>query len=183
MLSTSLAARAVARRRRAAALVIIDVAGASSCGAAVRTMSCYHHILVAIDGSPDADAALAHAATLARDQNARITLLTVAGAAATPVGAGAAAPDPAAVHSDVLRRATDSVPDDVGVTTRLERGDPAETILRIAAEEDHDLIVLGSHGHGRIRRALLGSVSERVLATAATPVLLMRAGKNGAATP
>lgn len=95
-------------------------------------------------------------------------------------------PDPVDLHSALLRRAADSLPDDVGVTTRMERGDPAETILRIATEESHDLIVLGSHGHSRIRRALLGSVSERVLRDGSTPVLLMcaaRDGKPGAPAP
>jgi nucleotide-binding universal stress UspA family protein len=140
-------------------------------------MSCYHHILVAIDGSPDADAALRHAVDLARDQNARITLLTVAPPVATPVGAGASAPpDPLRIHEKLLREATDSVPGDIGVTTRLERGNAAETILRIAREEGHDLVVMGSHGHSRVHRALLGSVSERVLKASTVPVLLMRDG-------
>ena len=138
-------------------------------------MACYHRILVAIDGSPDAEAALRHAATLARDQNARITLLTVAPPPATPIGVGASAPpDLLDFHSRILREATDSIPDDVSVTTRLERGNAAETILAIAREEDHDLVVMGSHGHSRVHRALLGSVSEKVLKSSAVPVLLMR---------
>jgi nucleotide-binding universal stress UspA family protein len=143
----------------------------------LATLSFYHHILVAIDGSPDAEAALVHATALARDQNARLTLLTVASAdGAAPLGPGTSVPvDPVDLHGKILRAATESLPEDVGVTTRLERGDPAATILRVAAE-DHDLIVMGSHGHGRIRRALLGSVSERVLADSRLPVLLMRAG-------
>jgi nucleotide-binding universal stress UspA family protein len=138
-------------------------------------MACYHRILVAIDGSPDADAALHHAATLARDQNALITLLTVAPPPATPIGAGASAPpDLLDFHSRILREATDSLPADVGVTTRLERGNAAERILEIAREEEHDLVVMGSHGHSRVHRALLGSVSEKVLKSSTVPVLLMR---------
>jgi nucleotide-binding universal stress UspA family protein len=137
-------------------------------------MSCYHRILVAIDGSADAEAALRHAVDLARDQNALMTLLTVAQPQQTPVGAGASTPpDPLCVHEKLLREATGSVPTDIGVTTRLERGNPAETILRVAAEE-HDLLVMGSHGHSRVHRALLGSVSERVLKGSKVPVLLMR---------
>lgn len=137
-------------------------------------MSCYHRILVAIDGSADAAAALRHAVDLARDQNALMTLLTVAPPQPTPVGAATSAPpDLHACHEKLLREATDSIPFDIGVTTRLERGNPAETILRIVAE-GHDLVVMGSHGHSRVHRALLGSVSERVLKASTVPVLLMR---------
>jgi nucleotide-binding universal stress UspA family protein len=141
-------------------------------------MGCYHQILVALDGSPDAESALRHAVTLARDQNARLTLLTVAPPVATPVGAAASAPpDLLDIHSKILREATESLPEDIGVTTRLERGDAAETILRVVREDGQNLIVMGSHGHSRFHRALLGSVSEKVLRASAVPVLLMRAGK------
>jgi nucleotide-binding universal stress UspA family protein len=139
-------------------------------------MPCYRRILVAVDGSADAEAALRHAVDLARDQNALVTLLTVAPPQQTPVGAAASAPpDLLSFHQKLLREATDSIPADIGVTTRLERGNPAETILRIAAE-GHDLVVMGSHGHSRVHRALLGSVSERVLKASRVPVLLMRDG-------
>ncbi|HVY96154.1 MAG TPA: universal stress protein [Solirubrobacterales bacterium] len=139
-------------------------------------MACYHRILVAVDGSPDAAAALAHAVTLARDQNARITLLTVAPPTPKPIAVGASAPpDLLDAHEELLRKATAQVPGDVGVTARLERGNAAETILRLAG--DHDLVVMGSHGHSRVHRALLGSVSERVLKASKVPVLLMRGGE------
>ncbi|MBA3865784.1 MAG: universal stress protein [Solirubrobacterales bacterium] len=138
-------------------------------------MGCYHRILVALDGSPDADAALEHAVELARDQHALITQLTVAPPVPTPVGAAASAPpDAIDAHTALMREATNSIPADIGVTTRLERGNPAETILRLTREEDHDLVVMGSHGHSRVHRALLGSVSERVLQASRVPVLLMR---------
>lgn len=140
-------------------------------------MGCYRRILVAIDGSADAAAALEHAVLLARDQNALLTLLAVAPPLSTPVAAGASSPpDLLDLSSRSLREATDSVPADIGIRTRLERGQPAETILRIAAAEEDDLIVMGSHGHGRVHRALLGSVSERVLETSPLPVLLIREG-------
>ncbi len=142
-------------------------------------MACYHHILVALDGSPDAEAALHHAVTLARDQHARLTLLTVAPPVATAVAA-APPPDLMDLHTKVLREAAASAPADVGITTRLERGEAAETILRVAKEDPYDLIVMGSHGRSRIHRALLGSVSERVLKAGAAPVLPMRAGKGSA---
>jgi nucleotide-binding universal stress UspA family protein len=145
-------------------------------------MGCYRNILVALDGSPDAESALMHAISLARDQHARITLLTVGPSANRTAAVGTAPPpDLIDVHQEILHDATDLIPHDIGVTTRLERGDAAATILRVARDEDDDLIVMGSHGHSRIHRALLGSVSERVLAQSEIPVLLMRG--NGCAEP
>jgi nucleotide-binding universal stress UspA family protein len=144
-------------------------------------MGCYHKILVALDGSPDAEAALHHAVSLARDQNARLTLLTVGPSPNRSAAVGTAAPpDITEVHCELLREALTLIPKDVGVTTRLERGDAPATILRISEEEESDLIVMGSHGHSRVHRALLGSVSERVLAKSAIPVLLMRGPGCGA---
>lgn len=145
-------------------------------------MGCYHKILVALDGSPDAESALMHAISLARDQNARITLLTVGPSVNRSAAVGTAPPpDLIDVHRELLREATDLIPHDIGVTTRLERGEAAATILRIAREEESDLIVMGSHGHSRFHRALLGSISEKVLAQSEIPVLLMRG--NGCADP
>jgi nucleotide-binding universal stress UspA family protein len=145
-------------------------------------MGCYHKILVALDGSADAESALMHAISLARDQHARITLLTVGPSVNRSAAVGTAPPpDLLDVHKEVLHDATALIPHDIGVTTRLERGEAPATILRIAREEESDLIVMGSHGHSRIHRALLGSVSEKVLAQSEIPVLLMRG--NGCADP
>jgi nucleotide-binding universal stress UspA family protein len=142
-------------------------------------MSCYRNILVAVDGSPDAEAALEHAVTLARDQRARLTLLTVVPPPPTPVGPGVMPPPELTdVHEAIIRDAVATIPDDVGVTTRIEQGAAAEGILRVAEAGGHDLIVMGSHGYGRVHTALLGSVSQRVLHGAAVPVLLMHARRD-----
>lgn len=147
-------------------------------------MSCYRNILVALDGSPDADAALRHAVTLARDQRALLTVLTVVPRPPSPAGAGVPPPpDLTDVHGAILREAVATIPNDVGVTTRLEHGDAADAILRLAREGSYDLVVMGSHGHSRVHRALLGSVSERVLKAATVPVLLMRGSTRGDGEP
>ena len=139
-------------------------------------MSVYHHILVALDGSADSWTALRHAVELARDQNARLALLTVVPNQPAPVGAEAAPPpDTEESHAEIIKQALAEIPKDIGVSTRLEHGEIAMTILRVVAEDRHDLLVMGSHGHGRVHRALLGSVSEKVLHKAAVPVLMLRA--------
>ena len=62
---------------------------------------------------------------------------------------------------------------DRDVETQLIEGPPAPAILRVAAEESCDLIVIGSRGHGQLAGILLGSVSSVVAQRAACPVLIV----------
>jgi nucleotide-binding universal stress UspA family protein len=52
-------------------------------------------------------------------------------------------------------------------------GDPAETIIAAAESEAVDIIVIGSHGRGRLGRLILGSTSARVADEAACPVVVV----------
>jgi nucleotide-binding universal stress UspA family protein len=63
---------------------------------------------------------------------------------------------------------------DVTHDTRLEFGNPARTILKMAKQEDYDLIVLGSRGISSVKRFLLGSVSADVSMHAQRSVLIVR---------
>jgi nucleotide-binding universal stress UspA family protein len=62
------------------------------------------------------------------------------------------------------------------VTERVEVGDPGGVIVAVAREIDADVIVLGSHGRGVLKRVFLGSASEHVLHHAPCPVLVIRQG-------
>jgi nucleotide-binding universal stress UspA family protein len=53
-------------------------------------------------------------------------------------------------------------------------GNPAESIASLAERDGHDLLVMGSHGHGALANLLLGSVATQVMARCSTPVLLIR---------
>ncbi|QBG48421.1 universal stress protein [Verrucomicrobia bacterium S94] len=55
----------------------------------------------------------------------------------------------------------------------LVKGDPAEMILQKAKELESDMIILGSHGHGLLHKAFLGSVSEAVIRHAECNVLIV----------
>jgi nucleotide-binding universal stress UspA family protein len=59
----------------------------------------------------------------------------------------------------------------VAVRERLEAGSAPEQILRVAAEEQADLVVLGTSTHGRLGRLLLGSTSKAVVRGATCPVV------------
>lgn len=59
----------------------------------------------------------------------------------------------------------------VSVTTRVVFGGAADALLDTA--RDADLLVLGSHGHGRLFHAILGSVAERCVRDAACPVVVV----------
>src|SRR3954447_7961938 len=148
--------------------------------------SVYRNILVAIDGSPDADAALAHAAELARDQRARLTLVTaVPQVPATAMLASGAAPPRSEVikhYSELLRLAAARLPEDVSVTTLLVEGPPARALVERSKSGAFDLIVMGSHGHGRLHQSLLGCVSQKVMQASPIPVLLIRAPQEAEAT-
>ena len=53
-------------------------------------------------------------------------------------------------------------------------GPAAEFIVESAQKGDHDLIILGSHGHGTLTSLVMGSVTAKVLSHCSTPVLLIR---------
>ena len=92
---------------------------------------------------------------------------------------GEAEPD-----TDLLQKMLDAVkPADPGVPCRhrLAMGDPAGEILRIAAEEGVEMIVLGTHGRTGLFRALMGSVAEAVVRRAPCPVLVYRAAAGAVA--
>lgn len=61
------------------------------------------------------------------------------------------------------------------VSVHLQPGAAAPTILRVAADGAHDLIVMGTHGRSGLSRLVLGSVSERVVRRATCPVLTLHA--------
>ena len=59
-------------------------------------------------------------------------------------------------------------------TRHIHVGPIAETIVKIANELGCELICMGTHGHGEVASALLGSVANKVLHFAQTPVLMAK---------
>ena len=63
---------------------------------------------------------------------------------------------------------------DLRYTTKWAVGAPGVEIVKVAKKEKAHLIVMGTHGHGILGRALLGSVAQNVLTTCEIPVLLVK---------
>ncbi len=69
-----------------------------------------------------------------------------------------------------LQKFTDAELPRVEVACVVETGDPAAVIIEYAENENIDLIAMPTHGYGTFRRALLGSVTAKVLHDAKVPV-------------
>lgn len=127
----------------------------------------FRHILAAVDGSPTATRALVEAVDIARTQQARLTILTVA--PPVPMLVPAAGVNPREVAgsneqwaSDVLRDALAAVPDEVEVHTLMRTGHATHEIVEELSRGDYDLVVVGSRGRGAARAGVLGSVNGAV---------------------
>jgi len=53
-------------------------------------------------------------------------------------------------------------------------GSPGEFIIKVAKDEDVDMIVMGARGLGKLKKTILGSVSDHVLAKSKVPVLICK---------
>jgi nucleotide-binding universal stress UspA family protein len=142
----------------------------------------FQNILVAIDGSPDADQALTQAIDLAESEHARLTLfsavVTPPPAAYFGAGGGVAATparDAGTETETILREAVQRVPDGVSVSA-VQSSEPVRPALIHEIETGHhDLVVMGSRGRGALRSVLLGSVSHYALHHSPAPILIVHA--------
>lgn len=134
-------------------------------------------ILLATDLSGASEAATQQALELARQLGARLLAVSVIDSSASLPGEARllrldqrrAAREAAAQALVVRGRAAG-----VSVEFLVWEGEPGSSIVDAAASELADLIIVGSHGRGRVGRLLLGSVSEHVVRNAPCPVLVVR---------
>ena len=148
-------------------------------------------ILVPLDGSDTAAAALPVAQEMAARFGARLHLVQAVdtGAASLALGANAATgalTDPSAITAEVSERvevakgylsAVADQLDESGVTASYEvqDGPAGQGIIEAAAAAGAELIVMCSHGRTGLRRLVFGSVADHIVRHAPIPVLVVRA--------
>jgi len=112
-------------------------------------------VLLGTDGSEGADRAVRTLLELADPARCSVVVMSVA------ASTSAEAPAEAATHGE---RAA-SLLREAGFTAelRISSGHPGRLLLEEATRGDHDLVVVGSRGTSRVRRAVLGSVSDQLV--------------------
>jgi len=137
-------------------------------------------ILVPVDFSETSTAALDYARELARMSGASLHLLHVVQDPLTqpwaPEAYGISLADVLDRFVAVAKEQLEAVLSDADrkafrATLASRVGAPAPEIVDYAKKAAVDLIVMGTHGHGLVIHALIGSVAERVVRTATCPVL------------
>jgi len=149
----------------------------------------YGRILVPTDGSEVAETAVDHALDLAERYGAELHALYVVDVDSMSLALGAEQLDRIEQgrfgEMDEVREraeaATGHVADRAAehgleVVEHISSGRPHEKVASYAADNDIDLVVMGSHGRSGVTRALLGSVTERTLRATHVPVLVVDAG-------
>ncbi len=133
-------------------------------------------ILYPTDFSGASQPALRHAMELCRRFNAQLVLTHVR----TPFSDDPNRPEYhfidegryAAFIESELKKAAEGLPDDFRISTVIGRDvSPANGILRVAGEQNVDMIAMGTHGRSGLGHFFLGSVAERVVRHAKVPVL------------
>ena len=141
----------------------------------------YQHILIPTDGSELAERAVRHGLSLAKFAGAKVTViiveerlpgwLSLAGVAEAVAQSAEQIKKHAAGALDRVANAAK----EAGVsceTIQLENVQPHQAIIATAEDKGCDLIAMSSHGRSGLSMLLIGSVTNKVLTEAKTPVLV-----------
>jgi nucleotide-binding universal stress UspA family protein len=139
-------------------------------------------IVLATDFSDAAEAAAAQAYAMARALSAEVIIVHVAAEGMlyreTPFGRAEIEKlyESQRAWARAALDARLAAAREAGLTARvvLRAGAPAEEIVRVAEAEQAAMIVIGTHGRSGFERLMLGSVADRVIRSAACPVLTVR---------
>lgn len=138
----------------------------------------FDDILIPTDGSKTSQVALETGIEMARLMGSEVTGLYVMDNSAYAAFPGElewdAIKDMLAQESEAALADVEAACEEHGIACQVQvrEGHPADEIL--SAAEDHDLVVMGTHGRSGLEHLLLGSVTEKVIRHATCPVLVIR---------
>jgi nucleotide-binding universal stress UspA family protein len=147
-------------------------------------------LLVPLDGSELAEAALPYAESLARSLGLGLRLVSVVDTGPDTMLVYAESKRDSLVHAEqdtrkryleTVRRPLDER--EMSTSVIVLDGDPVERILAAADETDVELLVIGTHGRGGIERLYLGSVADKVMRLATCPTVMIPVQESVAAAP
>ncbi len=142
-------------------------------------------ILVPTDFSESSDRALEKAVDMAEKYNAKVILLHVIDEKVQQCAADYCLKDEdvGKLEEETTRRSTQRLVDEatalkgsrhVEIDYDLKTGTPAEVILSEQLRTGTDLIIIGTHGKKGIMKHLIGSVTDKVVRAAKSPVMVVR---------
>ena len=136
-------------------------------------------VLWATDGSETAARALPHALGLTEPNHAKLVVAHVSEIFAGRAGGYPVLADETELRERIRRQVKDLQSGGLDATFIIRTcasGHTARTIVEIAEEVEADLIVVGTHGYGRVAGLLLGSVTQGLLHAGVCPVLAVPTG-------
>ncbi|MGE3910196.1 MAG: universal stress protein [Chloroflexota bacterium] len=121
-------------------------------------------ILAPLDGSTFATEALMMAVSLLQPELLKVHLMTAV-----------VVPDLQGLARQLLEDTASKLnAQGVSVSTMLVQGDAEPAITRLSHEGSYDLIVMSTHGHSMLTRALIGSTTDRMVRVSELPVLVVQ---------
>ena len=141
------------------------------------------HILCPVDFSDLSAEALRYASGLAAQLGARLTVLYAEAFSAPAYFTGSELAQLEQQFRSSFRKAEEALRGFTGKhagdmpDVRVIEGLPVDAIRKAVADTQADLIVMGTHGRGSLKRLMLGSVTDRVLRESEVPVLTVRGGR------
>ncbi|HLW38125.1 MAG TPA: universal stress protein [Candidatus Eremiobacteraceae bacterium] len=140
----------------------------------------FANIVVPIDGSEPAAAAIDLALRMVKEQRAALSFIYVLEIEKLAIATVPVSMNPELIFDEARKAAEEILTGakarakkaGVEADVRLLEGDCVDSVLQFARDNKSELIVIGSHGRTGITRALLGSVAEGIIRRAPVPVLV-----------
>lgn len=140
----------------------------------------YKKILIPLENSKYDNVILNHIKLLAKEFQSKLILVHVADGYGARMQKQLNLVDSEEIKKDrsyLEKQKNKLINDGFFVTSFLQRGEPSDEILKIARQEQCDLIAMATHGHRFIKDIIFGSVAENIRHRTDIPILMVKSQK------